>query len=345
MQAFQKHSALRQPTARRFVSLASTDAYFPWFHEVSCGEPPGTRHGIVFPTRFRAALFVLLVVSVSSLPNPAQGSAHVSVNASQELWPRASVIVGDHSAAVDEIAHAASQDLAARTNAVEIPSIEVARWLFSSMADPKIRLGAKRGADILKAFMSESRSGTTSFWSEFSLATFQEIAGEDPAVVGTLERALKHAKADDVSPEIIARTKGIMGHAQQSRGLLDQAKRTFEDLESDPIEQGHATVHLGEIALSTHGVEAGLEIWMAHPHGTTAAVIVIVNEADALWSLNPEKSYQLVAEALARLKPQVTLATPEFQAAVSQLAARARANAVLLAPDRATIASGETTQK
>lgn len=58
-------------------------------------------------------------------------------------------------------------------------------------------------------------------------------------------------------------------------------------------------------------------------------------EADALWNLNPEQSYRLVAKALARLKPQGTLATPELRSAVSRLAARARENAALSISERA----------
>ncbi len=136
-----------------------------------------------------------------------------------------------------------------------------------------------------------------------------------------------------------------MGHAQQSQGMLDQAKHTFEELADNPIEQSHATVHLGEIALSTRGVEAGLEIWMTHPQGTTAAITVIVNEADALWSLNPEKSYELVAEALARITPKTTFATPALQTAVSRLTARSRENAVLSVTEGTELKSEGATQE
>jgi hypothetical protein len=345
MQVFQKNLLLPQPKARRPSSPASSGAFYPWPHWGNIRRPLRFPHRIALPNRFGIALIGLVIGVVCSLPSPAEGSAHVYANASEEQWPRASAMVGNLAIPDDEIAHAAKLDLAARNSAVQTQTTEVARWLFSSMANPEARLDAKRGAGILESFMNTSGSGTKSFWAEFSLATFQKLAGEDLAVVGTLGRALKYAETDDVSPDVIARTKGIMGHAQQSRGMLDQAKRTFGDLGNDPIERSHATVHLGEIALSTRGVEAGLEIWMTHPQGTTAAVTVIVTEADALWSLNPEKSYELVAEALARLKPKVTLAAPELQTAVSRLTARSRENAVLSATEGTAIASEETTQE
>jgi len=345
MQVFQKNSAPPQPKAIRSSSPAWSGAFYPWPHRGNIGGPLRFPRRIALPNRSVITLIGLVIGVVCSLPSPAEGSAHVYANASEEQWPQASAMVENLAIPVDEIAHAAKLDLAARNSAVQTQSTEVARWLFSSMTNPETRLDAKRGAGILESFMSAFGSGTKSFWAEFSLATFQKLAGEDLAVVGTLERALKHAETDDVSPDVIARTKGIMGHAQQSQGMLDQAQRTFGDLGNDPIERSHATVHLGEIALSTSGVEAGLEIWMTHPHGTTAAVTVIVNEADALWSLNPDKSYELVAGALARLKPKVTLATPELQTAVSRLTARSRENAVLSTTERTTIASEETTQE
>jgi hypothetical protein len=254
-------------------------------------------------------------------------------------------MVEDLATPVDDVAHAAKLDLNARNSPVQSQTVEVARWLFSSMANPNSRLDAKRSAEILESFMNAPGSGTKSFWAEFSLATFHKLAGEESAVVGTLERALKHAEIDGVSQSTIARTKGLMGHAQQSQGMLDQAKHTFEELADNPIEQSHATVHLGEIALSTHGVEAGLEIWMTHPQGTTAAITVIVNEADALWSLNPEKSYELVSKALARITPKATLATPALQTAVSRLTARSRENAVSSVTEETVMASEETIQE
>jgi hypothetical protein len=253
--------------------------------------------------------------------------------------------VGDSAKPVDEIVEAAKLDLAERDSIAEDRSVEFARWLFANLSNPEARLDAKRSADILQFFINESGIGAPSFWSEFSLATFQEIAGEDLAAAGTLERALQHATADDIPPELVARTTGIMGHAQQSGGLLDAARRTFGDLENDPFERAHATVHLGEIALSTDSVEAGIEIWMSHPQGRAAAVTVMVEEADALWNLNPEQSYRLVAEALARLKPQGTLATPELRSAVSRLAARARENAALSISERAPDAIKDPTPK
>lgn len=307
------------------------------------GQPITAPRGIIIPYRSVTVLIALVIGSACMLPGPAQGSAHT--NTLQEQWPRASAVVGDSANPVDEIVEAAKLDLDARGSVTEDRSVEFARWLFSNLSNPETRLDAKRGADILQFFMSEYGNGAPSFWSEFSLATFQKIASEDLAVAGTLERALQRATADDIPPELIARTTGIMGHAQQSGGRLDAARRTFGGLENDPFEGTHATVHLGEIALTTESIEAGIEIWMSHPQGRAAAVTVIVEEADALWTLSPEQSYRLVDEALARLKPQITGATPELRTAISRLAARARDNAALLISEGAHDDGGEPIPK
>lgn len=116
---------------------------------------------------------------------------------------------------------------------------------------------------------------------------------------------------------------------------MEQARSTFERLRSDPVEYGHAIVHLGELALSSEGVTAGLEIWLGHPAGVAVGVTIIVNEADALWELDREKSYRLVAAAVARLRA-LTRDAPEpgLETAVARLAARTRENAMSPVPGR-----------
>ena len=332
-------------TTRRGSSLTSDGAIQPRPVRGDRSQPIRVSRGNVIPGMSTIAFIGLVLGVACSLPGQVQGSTHVNASALQERWPLASAMVGDSTKSVDEIAQAAKLDLAARRSIVKVHSADFARWVLSNLSNPEVRLDAKRGADIFQFFMSESGNGAPSFWSEFSLATFQKIAGEDLAVAGTLERALQHATTDDIPPEVIARTTGIMGHAQQAGGMLAEARRTFGDLENDPFERTHATIHLGEIALSTRSVEAGIEIWMNHPQGTTAAVTVIVEEADALWRLNPEQSYQLVAESLARLKPKVTPATPELLTAVSRLAARSRENAALSITEGAPDAIGEPIPK
>jgi hypothetical protein len=181
--------------------------------------------------------------------------------------------------------------------------------------------------------MSPSGDDAMKFWSGFALATLQQLAGEDRLVAGTLARALQRAVSDNIAPATVAMTTGIMGHAQQSGGLPEQARDTFERLRSDPVEYGHAIVHLGELALAAEGVTAGLEIWLTHPAGLLLSVTIIIDEADALWVLNPESSYRLAAAAVARLRA-MTVDVPEsaFETALARLAARTRENAMSPVP-------------
>ena len=89
-------------------------------------------------------------------------------------------------------------------------------------------------------------------------------------------------------------------------------------------------MHLGEIALSTGGISASLDIWLNHPDGMAAGVAVVADEADALWWPNPERSYQLVAEALARIDQRSgTAPSAELETAIARLKVRTRENAIL----------------
>ncbi len=56
---------------------------------------------------------------------------------------------------------------------------------------------------------------------------------------------------------------------------------------------------------------------------------VIAEEADTLWGPDPERSYRLVAEALARLDESTkTRSGDALEVAVARLRARARENAM-----------------
>lgn len=246
-----------------------------------------------------------------------------------EEWPRASEMLRVPGVPDTDIVRSARLDLAERGAEIRAPSVEFARWLLSTMSNPEFQLDAARSVEILRAFGSESEEDTTSFWFEFSLASFQQMAGNNLAVASTLARALKLAEADEVPIEVVARTRGIMGHAQQAGGVLDEARRTFENLEANSAERAHATVHLGEIALTIDGIGAGLEIWLNHPDGTERGVAIVVDEADALWRSDPERSYRLVEEALAHLDRHVGQElSPGIALAVTRLKARGRENAM-----------------
>ena len=85
---------------------------------------------------------------------------------------------------------------------------------------------------------------------------------------------------------------------------------------------------MGEIALATDGVRAGVQVWMNHPDGVVAGVTVVVYEADAAWLSNPEQSYRIVSVALERLHANRAVAkSSELQSAVARLEARSRKNA------------------
>jgi hypothetical protein len=272
------------------------------------------------------AISVILAMTVA-LANPSKATEQEGVRL-LEGWPQTSAIFRKPGISVVDIVDAAKLDLAQRGPDIDAPAVEFARWLHLAMSDAEIRLEAKRGVEILQCFMAESGRDGMTFWEEFSLAVFQQMARDDGATAHTLARALKLADTEDVPSEIVAKTKGIMGHAQQASGMLDQARQTFDALKTDPVERAHASVHLGEIALSTVGVSAGVYIWLNHPDGTAAAVAVIADEADALWVSDPEQSYRLVAEALARLDQESETTSVGLETALVRLKARSRGNAM-----------------
>jgi hypothetical protein len=271
-----------------------------------------------------------LLALVFALPKTSDASAHHDSRLTG-AWPRATAELRKPGISDEQIAAAARLDLAEQPGVPSDSSFAFARWLRVTVSDPSMGLDVERGTNILQCFMSESGQKSTTFWSEFSLAAFQRMAGEHRAAANSLARALTHAGPERVSSNIVARTTAIMGHTQQAGGLLDQARKTFEGLENDPAERGHATVHLGEIALSTGGVGAGLDVWLNHPGGTVVGVAVITEEADALWESHPDQSYRLVAEALGRIRQQRDMViSPDLAAALGRLEARRRENAMAL---------------
>jgi hypothetical protein len=196
------------------------------------------------------------------------------------------------------------------------------------VSDPRIRLEPARGATLLQRFNAQ-RDAPATFWAEFSMATLQQLAGEDLQVAETLQRALDRAASDGIPAATVTRATGIMAHAQQAGGLSYEAKTTFQRLREDPLEREHAIVHLGELAIAGEGIGTALEIWLSHPAGLTIAVTVIVDEADALWARDPEASYRRVAPAIARLRAlSARPRDPGFEYAVARLVARARDNAM-----------------
>jgi hypothetical protein len=268
---------------------------------------------------------VALMLAVSA-PQDARGN---DGNTPFEDWPRTTASLRNPGLPAVDVVHAAELDLAERPLDADVAAVTFARFLGATMSDPRIDLNAKRGAEILQCFVSESKGGARTFWSEFSLATFEQMAGDDRAAASTLARALTLAAPEHVPADIVARTEGLMGHAQQACGMLDEARTVFEHLKSDPVEQGHATQHLGEIALSTDGVSAGLDIWLKHPAGMAAGLAVVVDEADALWGSDPERSYRLVAEALARIDRDIgPQRSAGLSALIERLQARSRENAM-----------------
>lgn len=262
---------------------------------------------------------------------PAGASAHdpsIEITA----WHYASAAIMVPGIPAQEIAAAARLDVAVEHTDARSASLMFARWLVERMENPDIGLDAPRGVRIFRSFVYQGPRRDSSFWSEFSLACVQRMAGEDLAVADTLERALVRAKGEDLPPDLIARTKGIMGHARQTGGDMESARRTFEELERIPAERAHAVAHLGQIALSTRGVEAGLETWLRDPGVAVAGITAIVEEADALWLRDPDLSYDLVAKALDRV-PRLSAHgnEAELTAAVGRLRARARANVASIA--------------
>ncbi len=321
-------SVSSQVTAGRRFGIAPDDADLgrPLAEIQGAALPPLPKSGAV--QRFAAAMGIVLAVALA----PAGESIASTHESSHDVakWPRASASLRQSGLPVAEIVHAARQDLAERGADPAASSLEFARWLQATMSEPEIDLEAERGVEILRTFMSQPDRNVTDFWSEFSLAAFQQIAGDNLAVADTLGRALELAASEDVPSEIVARTRGIMGHAQQAGGRLEQARQTFEFLEGNPAERVHATVHLGEIALFTGGIGASLDIWLNHPDGMAAGVAVVADEADALWRPNPGRSYRLVVEALARIdRRPATAPSAELETAIARLKARTRENAIL----------------
>jgi len=280
------------------------------------------------PDRPGRRLFALVLAGALSLPALSQASAHGEARP-PDGWARVAAALARPAAADGEILHAAERDVAEHRRHAESATLDFARYLLAAISDPETRLGAKRGAALLQRFMSEPERGPRTFWSEFSLATLQQMAGEDRLAAATLARALRRAASEDISPATVARTAGFMGHARQAAGMLEPARNTFEQLRDDPLEAGHATVHLGELALSSGGVSAALAIWLSHPSGVTAGVSTVVDAADALWGRDPEASYRLVAAALARVRAWTgAAADPALAIAIERLSARARENAM-----------------
>lgn len=285
---------------------------------------PRTKSGAT--KRVMGAISVILAMTVA-LADASKATEHEGVRP-LEGWPQTSAILRKPGTSVVEIVDAAKLDLAQQGPNIDAPAVEFARWLHLAMSNAEIHLEAKRGVEILQCFMAESGQDGVTFWGEFSLAVFQQMARDDVATAHTLARALKLVDTEDVPSEIVAKTKGIMGHAQQASGMLGQARQTFDALKTNPAERAHASVHLGEIALLTGGVSAGVRIWLNHPDGTAAAVAVIADEADALWVSAPEQSYRLVAEALARLDQESETTSAMLEMALARLKARSRDNAM-----------------
>jgi hypothetical protein len=262
------------------------------------------------------------------LPEISHASVHDSVRLTNE-WSGVSAVLQAPAASNEDIVHAAKLDLTVRRSNTAMAPIRFGRYLLVAMSDPRMRLQPSRGAQILQLFLSQSGPEAATFWSEFSLATLQQLAGDNRLVAATLARALQHAASDNTSPATVARTTGIMGHAQQAGGMPEQARGTFERLRSDPLEYNHAVIHLGELALSADGPDAGLEIWLKHSSGLPVGVTIVIAEADALWERDPETSYRLVTAAIARLRTLTQdLPDPVLETAVARLSARTRENAM-----------------
>lgn len=285
---------------------------------------PRTKSGAT--QRIMVAISVILAMTVAPA-DPSKATEHEGVRP-LEGWPQTSAVLREPGTSVVEIVDAAKLDLAQQGAYIDTPAVEFARWLHLAMSDAEIHLEAKRSVEILKCFMAEPGQDEMTFWGEFSLAVFHQMARDDVATAHTLARALKLADSEDVPSEIVAKTKGIMGHAQQASGMLDQARQTFDALKTNPVERAHASVHLGEIALFTDGVSAGVRIWLNHPDGAAVAVAVIADEADALWVSDPEQSYRLAAEALARFDQESETTSAGLEMALARLKARSRDNAM-----------------
>lgn len=289
--------------------------------------PTTSGHASSGRARRRMISFIASIALVPILSGPARAVTHHGPEF-VDSWPRAAALIRQPDVSAGEIVRAARLDLAARAADADASSMAFAHWLGAAVSDPDIDLEAARGAEILRSFVMGSAGDGSRFWAAFSLANFQRLAGDEAAVAATLERALRFAAAEEVPSEIVAKTRGIMGHAQQGCGMLERARETFDSLLDYPDERAHAMVHLGEIALFTSGVEAGVRIWLSHPDGPEAALAVIADEADLLWISDPERSYRLVAETLARVagSPGPPNAAG-IERAVARLKARSRKNA------------------
>ncbi len=272
-------------------------------------------------------LMGLAIVAMLEFPGMAHGSVH-ELPPSSDLWSGVAAALQSPDSTNDDVVWAARSDALALRLADREAPVALGRFLAGAVSDPRIRLEASRGAALLKRFNAQLDVPAT-FWSEFSLAALQQLAGEDLQVAETLQRALGHAASDGIPAVTVTKTTGIMAHAQQAGGLSSEAKATFRRLREDPLEREHAIVHLGELAIAGEGIGTALEIWLSHPAGLTIAVSVIVDEADVLWRRDPEISYRLVATAISRLRAlPVGRQEPGFADAVARLAARARENAM-----------------
>ena len=196
---------------------------------VACADSPGpandTAHDVVRTmlgksrTRKRYAIAVATVLAaVLSLPEAAHARAHAETE-SLDNWPRTSAIIGNSESSVVEIVDAAEQDLADRGADVDGSAVELARWLGATMSISDTRVQAAHRVRILEFFMDRSHGNRRTFWAEFSLATFQQMAGDDAGAAGTLARALHLAESENVPSYVTAKTRGFMGHAQPSRPL------------------------------------------------------------------------------------------------------------------------------
>lgn len=281
-----------------------------------------------YPLRVRPTwLTVLAIVAMLELPGAAHGSAH-ELRPYSDVWPGVAAALQSPTSTDDDVVRAARSDaLAHRLGEREAP-VALGHFLAQAVFDPRFRLEASHGVALLRRFNAQLAAPAT-FWSEFSLATLQQLAGADLQVAETLRRALGHAASEGVPAVTVARTAGIMAHAQQAGGLSPEAKAAFQRLREDPLEREHAIVHLGELAIAVEGIGTALEIWFSHPAGLTIAVGVIVDEADALWRRDPELSYRLVATAISRLRAlPVGRQESGLEEAVARLGARARENAM-----------------